>query len=75
MYNLNRDHPAIEMAEATGYPNLPHEEECHYCGRPATWELDGTFYCDDCALDEAMQQITDKKDIEEICDFVGMIAI
>lgn len=75
MYNLNRDHPAIEMAEATGYPNLPHEEECKRCGCPATWEVDGAFYCDDCALEEAIDLIQCRKDIEDICEFAGMIAI
>lgn len=75
MYNLNRDHPAVEMIEATGYPHKDEEFECEYCGCTATWEKDGKFLCDECAMKEAMNIIAENKDIEEICEFAGMIAV
>ena len=45
-----RDHPQIERALATGYPNPPEKHVCCRCGDPArVYHDDKGFMCFSCA--------------------------
>lgn len=65
------DHPAVSSALRFGYPEPEVRHECEYCDRDAKWWNGAIYLCDDCALTEAINQIKEYKDIEDVCEFVG----